>query len=460
MTGTQMSHDPEQILAKKLTRRSFLAIIGLGAGASLLAACSPAPSASGPAPTQGSAAPAQGKAPVTISFASWAYAEETTRKSLDTVTAEFQKTNPDITVKHIPIPFVDMPNQMVIQIAGGNPPDVVQTSGSTPFAWTAMGALEPLDSLLQKQQIDDYWPGTLAGGQYDKQTIAIPWSITPHGFWYNRDLMAKAGLDPNKPPKTMDDFNAALKQTREKLPADVVPFLLDTKKETYALVNQWPWILQFGIDPLADNKPNFDNPQMRAYFAWLRDMVLQKQMPVNMKLTDSRQFSALDREVFCWDGPYFKGTVQGINTSLTDDAFYKKWGVTAIPTAAGQKPQTALDIHQLAMMKASKNKEAAWKYMQYLSFSDLAVTNYFIPLGALPPARSSVDKFKDKFSNPVSQAFINEILPNVVPIPYGPKYPSADPFIQVAIQEVTSTNKPIDQILQELQANLKVVYGV
>ncbi|HWU36997.1 MAG TPA: hypothetical protein VN203_05060, partial [Candidatus Acidoferrum sp.] len=113
----------------------------------------------------------------------------------------------------------------------------------------------------------------------------------------------------------------------------------------------------------------------------------------------------------------------------------------------------------LAISKACPNKELAFKFIQALVSSDLAVTDYYIPLGSIPPLKSLIAKFKDRFSDPVSRAYTTEIIPSSVPMPFGPKFTAAAEVMLVGMQRVVTTNEPVDKILKDVQVNLKGVYG-
>jgi len=452
---------------KKITRREFLRWAGVAtaglAGAAALGGCAqPTPEiiekekivtkevekvvTATPAPKE-----------IELTFFNWASAEEATRKNIEGLMAQFEAENPGVKFKNVQFGFGDIQNQTLIAITGGNPPDIVQQSSNMPFELAAMGALQPLDEYVSADYLADNFPGALAAGTMDGKLYALPWIITPHGFWYNKKLMADLGLDPAKPPRTIDALNEAAKAAKAK---DVYAVGLDTTKRQYALVHQWPWMLAFGAEPIKDGKPNFTTPEVKEYYEWLRFWLKNEYSPPGVILREFRQYSAQGNEVFAWDGPYFKGILQSLNEGLKDEqVFQDTWAVTGIPVARGSS-RTVMDIHQLVITNACKNKEMAWKFVQMLAGSEDAVEKYMIPLGAIPPAKSLIEKFKDNYSDPVSQVYINEIIPSGVPMPYGPKFAAGAEFIEVGMQEVVTSDKPIDQILESMQANLNIVYGV
>ncbi len=398
--------------------------------------------------------------PVTLTFYNWASAEEVTRKNVEKIIAKFQTDNPGVTIKNVPYGFGEIQNQIIIATTGGNPPDVMQLSSNMPFELAAMGALEPLDGYSTKEYRADNTKANLDAATYQGKLYAIPWSITPHAFWYNKALMQKLGLDPAKPPRTIDSLNAAFKTIKAAGKGEIYGMGLDTTKRQYALVHQWPWMLTFGAEPFKDGKPNFDTPELVAYYTWLRDITAQRYNPPGLILRDFRQFSAAGKEVFAWDGPYFKGTLASINKALLDDkVFFDTWSVKSIPVGKLGKPITVTDNHELAISKACANKDVAFKFIQTLVSSDLAVTDYYIPLGAIPPLKSLIAKFKDRFADPISRVYTTEIIPSSVPMPFGPKFPAAAEVMLVGMQRVVTTSEAVDKILKDVQASLKSVYG-
>lgn len=430
------------------------------------APAAPAPTAAPPGPTptpvviERVVTPTPAPKKTNLTFYNWAAAEEVTRKNIEKIIAKFQAENPGVTIQIVPYAFGEIQNQIIIAITGGNPPDIMQLSSNMPFELAGMGALEALDTYVTKEYLADNNAANLAACTYQNKLYAIPWSITPHAFWYNKTLMKKFGLG-DKAPKTIDELNAAFKTIKEQGKGEVYGMGLDTTKRQYALVHQWPWMRTFGADPFKDGKPTWDTPEMVAYFTWLRDITNNKYNPPGLILRDFRQFSAGGKEVFAWDGPYFKGTLASLNKDLLDDkVFHETWAVTTIPVGKLGKPVTVTDNHELSISKACKDKQMAYKFIQALVNSDLAVTDYYVPLGTLPPLNSLITKFKDKFSDPVTTVYTKEVIPSSESMPFSPKFAAAAEFMLVAMQQAVTSNADIAKIVKDAQANLKIVYGL
>ncbi|BCV22271.1 ABC transporter substrate-binding protein [Moorella sp. Hama-1] len=392
---------------------------------------------------------------VEITFVNWATAEEATKNQVLEVIKAFETENPNIKVKNIPIPFTEIQNQLTIMTTGGNAPDVAQLPDDVGISLAAMGALEPVDNLLSKEFAADVNKAYYNIGIYKNQHFLVPWIGGPNGFWYNKKLMQEVGLDPNKPPRTIEELDAAMAQIKAKK-KDVVPLQYDTTVRPFALTFQWPFMQAFGTVPFSADKVEING--MTAYAQWLRDLVSKGYTLPGKKLGEFRPLAAQNRLVFGIDAPFVKGIIQSFDKSITDQVFYETWGVTTLPTGPDGKSYTVGGSnHFTAVFKASKHKEAAIKFVEYLANSDVALQKYVIPVGFLPVTDSAVKRFPDAFNNPVAKAFIEKINPTIISPPYGPNYTKAGTIVSASMQEVITTTKPIDEILNSARSKLEGV---
>jgi ABC-type glycerol-3-phosphate transport system substrate-binding protein len=126
---------------------------------------------------------------------------------------EFNQSHPSLYARTL---FVtnDLANsqKVYISVAGGVAPDVTFVDGPQVAEWAQRGILEPLDDLIAAAGItaDDYWPPCWQQTVYDGHVYALTYGADPNfGFFWNKDVFADAGLDPERPPRTlaeMDDY--------------------------------------------------------------------------------------------------------------------------------------------------------------------------------------------------------------------------------------------------------------
>ena len=401
----------------------------------------------------------QGEKKIKLVFSNWASAEKATRDTINAVIKKFEELHPNVTIENLGIPFDQVREQLITMAAGGNAPDVMQLNGNWPFELGSMGALIDLKQIAEPEYLADNWEGGLEVGTYKGKLYAVPYAITPHGFWYNKDLMKKAGIE--SVPKTMDELMVACEKIKDALGDEGVYALgVDTTKIDYSLIGFIPWMWTFGARPL-ENGINFDTPENVNAFTWLREIVTKGYNPLGLQIKELRELMAKDKVVFKLDGPYLLGILRSLNPALKGDAFFEKFGVTTTPMGDSvTKPQVLSDIHNLGISTQCKNKEIAWEFVKFLASSDISVKTYLLPMGAVLPLKSQCHgKYKDYFQNPVMKAFIEEVVPNMKSFPFGPKYGAASQFIINAMQETVTSNKPIEQILADTEKNLKILYG-
>ncbi len=204
--------------ARKFTRRDFLRIAGISAGAAALWACAPQPSA--PAATSAPAAAAT-QAPAAVTQPTQAPAAPSGSVELlywDNNAFEFYQKPWD--EKFAPLIKEKIPNakltivhaqdgdKFLTAITAGTPPDVFFTwdqSGKV-GSWIAGGLLLPLDDMMAVGGLtkDEFPSGMLDQAAYAGKIYGIPMLADAFQLWYRPDLMKEAGL--TDPPKTIEDF--------------------------------------------------------------------------------------------------------------------------------------------------------------------------------------------------------------------------------------------------------------
>jgi multiple sugar transport system substrate-binding protein len=390
---------------------------------------------------------------VTVTFANWAAAEGTTRPGIEKVIADFEAANPDIDIVSEAISFSEIARQLVLRARSGNPPDVAQIAGNDTVLLGSTRTLEPLDGYVSRELAANLKPGADAGLRQGGSLFAFPWNQSPAGFWYNKQIMQRAGLDPNKPPRTIDELNTALAAIKSSQP-NVIPLAIDTTNRAFALSSNWPWMQGFGAVPVGEGATGADSPAMKAYLTWLRDIAKKGYIDPGRRIGEFRPLAAQGNVAFIWDQVLLKGVMQGAS-GMSEEAFNATWGATTLPVATG-KATTFEGGHQLIMFASSKQKKAAWKFIEYLATSPNAIADYTTSVNSsLPSIKSTGSAELDAALNkPVFKAFSDEIIPTLAPQPYGPQFATAATAIMAGVQQAITGTQPIDDIATSIQQQL------
>ncbi|MEI3612759.1 ABC transporter substrate-binding protein [Pseudogracilibacillus sp. SO30301A] len=391
---------------------------------------------------------------VTLTFANWVSAEEATAEGIEKVIASFEEEHPNVKIENMPIPFDQMRQQLLTMTSGGNPPDIAMLNGPWSQELGAQGALLDLSSLAPDEYLEDNWEGGLEAGEYEDALYAVPFSLTPHAFWYNKKLMEEAGLDPDNPPKTLEELNDAMEKIKHELGSEgVYPIGIDTTLIDYALVQFWPWLYAHGAEPLYNNEVNFNSDEVKNSLEWLRQVVDNDYTPVGQQIKELRELTAKDKMVFRIDGPYLKGIIESLNPDYSGDAFYENFGVTTIPVGVNDESKTLADIHQLGISAGSKHQELAWEFIEFLVTSEVSTNEYQIPSGVIPALKST----QSEISDPITEAYYNEVFDTMVGGPYGPEYGQAQQVIIEAMQKASLSEDSIDDIVDTANKSLEEI---
>ena len=420
----------EHIIRRTFIKRALVVGMSLASTGAILEAC-------GSGTSVGSS----------LNFANWASAETATRDNIDKALNAFETQN-NVQVNNVGMPFDQVLVQLTAMTKADISPDVMELSGNWPYALSGNGSLVDLAPFVTQNWHKDAFPNSFEVGTYKGTLYAVPFSITPHGFWFNKELMASAGLDSTHAPTTMDALNQAMSVLRAKLPADSYPIGIDTSETEYALVGFWPWIWTFGGNPMVDDGQgnvtiNWADDGTVAAFQWLQTAVQNHWTPLGQNIKTERDMMAFGKLVFKLDGPYLTGILGSSNPNLnTVQKVNQQFGVTTVPLGQGvSRPVTCADIHQLSMSALAKDRQLSWKLIDFLTTSKDVILSFLIPEGGMLPYRSfntSNQLYVKYYSDDISIAFITKVIPTMRPPAYGPRYSTAAAAVVKALYEIAA----------------------
>ena len=120
--------------------------------------------------------------------------------------------------------------KLATAMQSGSPPDIFQSWGGGVLSQYAdAGLVQDLTPAMQK----DGWGDSISAGPLSLYTVkdkvyGVPWDAGMVGFWYNKDLFKKAGIE--SPPATWEEFLADVKKLQA---AGITPLAVGEK-------DKWP----------------------------------------------------------------------------------------------------------------------------------------------------------------------------------------------------------------------------
>ncbi len=128
---------------------------------------------------------------------------------LNQMVKEFNSTHPGIHVTETNVPSATGDAKLESQIAAGSPPDVFTEWWPVLGEYAANGEIQSMTPYLKGQYAGlSSWmyPIAKAGGTYNNQLYAIPMSMNSWALYYNKSILASAGV--KTPPRTLAQLDA------------------------------------------------------------------------------------------------------------------------------------------------------------------------------------------------------------------------------------------------------------
>ncbi len=210
---------------------------------------------------------------------------------MEELVADFNSTHPDIHVTAEPIPWGNLWQQLEPSVAAGRAPDVVAVNEDVVTGFILRGALAPLTpELLAAGGIepDRFYEPLWETGTVDGVAYAVPVHSVMLVMYYNKAAFEAAGLDPEAPPATREEYLEAARalttDTAGRHPGD--EGFDPANLATWAAGIPSPWMggtiayavaAQNGVTFVEgaedDYAPNFDSPEAQEAVQFLVDLV-------------------------------------------------------------------------------------------------------------------------------------------------------------------------------------------
>ncbi|MFJ3391246.1 extracellular solute-binding protein [Leifsonia aquatica] len=181
-----------------------------------------------------------------------------------TTVADFEKANPDVTIKVQAIQNEDLDGKLQTALNSGDAPDIfLQRGGGKMAAMVQAGQLMDLSDKVSSDTKKVVSDGSFKAETYQDKVWAMPVSVLPGGLFYSQDLFKAAGI--TEAPATIDDLSADVQKLKA---TGVAPIALGAK-------DAWPaahWFYWFALrecsgatmEKTADSKDFSDGCWLKA----------------------------------------------------------------------------------------------------------------------------------------------------------------------------------------------------
>lgn len=132
------------------------------------------------------------------------------------VIKDYEKLHPDVKIKWIDVPFSEGEKRALASVMSNKVPDLVNMNPSFGSTLASRGVLVNLKKYVSKEDYEKYIAESWDASTLGNVTFGVPWYITSSITIYNADILKKAGLNPDAPPKTYDELGNISRTIKEK----------------------------------------------------------------------------------------------------------------------------------------------------------------------------------------------------------------------------------------------------
>ncbi|MEF2247858.1 ABC transporter substrate-binding protein [Paenibacillus sp. IITD108] len=330
-------------------------------------------------------------------------------------------------------------------ISGGNAPNVV-LSGYNLSNLLSIDALVDMNTLIAKEPagfLDDYVPGFFTLFSYpDNLLYGMPFQHSGTILYYNKDILAAAGLDPQNPPATWSELKTVT-ETLKAYDAKLVPleFMGDVwMTEALALSNGGA--IHADMDTMS-----LDNPKLIEtvnFFKGLMDAGLAED---NTSYGGAAENFLAETTAIMTNS---SGSLGNVSKTATFD-----WGIAPLPAGDGKDPVSLLGGGGFIIIDEHPQEkiDASWEFVKYMTSPEVSA-EWMIATGYFAVRHSSYDlpEIKAMFAEKPQYATTVELLP-ILQSPYmiRQNFGDVSNTFKLALDESYLNNADITATLQRAQ---------
>jgi ABC-type glycerol-3-phosphate transport system substrate-binding protein len=260
----------------------------------------------------------------------------------------------------------------MVAIAGGDPPDVVGLWNYSIPPFSEANAILPIDDLAKPyphMAMDQYASGVRPIMLHNGKRWGTINTGGTLALYYNRTIFKDAGLDPDRPPRTISEFDECVKKLTIRDGSGKIEragFMI-TEPGWWT----WVWGYHFGgamWDPSSEDSTVAGPEFLRAY-DWVqkgvRDLGLEQSIAFQESFGnyDSPQNAFLAGKVaMIFQGPWIANVIKAFKPDLD-------YGVAPFPVEdrlyRAEAPVACIDTDILVIPKGAKHPEASMEFIAY-----------------------------------------------------------------------------------------------
>ncbi len=415
-----------------MKRKLIAGILGVTMAAGLLTGC-------------GGSGEAKSSGKTTIKYATYSAGPDHL-EDMDKMVAEFEKQNPDIKVDVEVIGYDDYFTKLQTQASSKTLPDAFEMNYENFATYAGNGVL--LDLTEQSKKDDSFSPDLLTGNtydyfQHDGKLYGLTEKVSDVVLFYNQDLFDQAGLEyPQADWTWKDELEAAQKLTKDGVYGTYSPV---TYNELYKTVAQNGGAL---FD--KDGNPTIDSKENIEAFQWMLDKMLK----YNVQPTTEQMSGKTPEDMFKNGEIAMLRTGSWMISTFSDAPF--TWDIALEPYNTNQVHHVFAD--GVVGSADTKNPEAVWKWVKFMSTDPAAATIRLDSSWDLPATNDeSVQEKYTSLEKPEHRSVIFEAMKTGIMPPVVDHYTEVQNAINEEINRAVIGQQSAEEALNAAQEKVEKI---
>jgi multiple sugar transport system substrate-binding protein len=358
--------------------RALTAVAGLAIAGLALAGCTGQGSSGG----GGDDTDASGK--VTLDF--WNGFTGPDGPALQKVIDDFNASQDKVEVTANIMPWDTLYQKVLTSVASSDGPDIIAMSASRMPQFSSQGLFMGVDDFYTDAANDTaaLADSAITASVYDGVNYGVPVNYTPMMMYYNKDLFTAAGLDPEKPPTTWDEFAAMVPKLTVDQDGDGKPdqyAIALADHETVPILPSLLWGTGGGVVSQDGTTSTLADPaSIKALDFWVSLIRDQKATQIGMSGADADKLFQTGKAAIEIVGPWM--------TSGFDEAGLN-YGL-ATPPAGPQAPAVLADVVSMGLPANTSDAKKAAAYEFFAYWNSVEGQTTWADGSGFPPNRADV----------------------------------------------------------------------
>ncbi len=369
---------------------------------------------------------------------------------------EFEAQNPGISVRDEVLPAsTDEQHQFYVVNLEGKSSDFDVLSMDVIWVpeFARAGWLTDLTAMIDAGEREDFFPGPMKAVTYREHIFAIPWYIDAGVLYYRKDLLEKYGFSP---PKLWSELVSTARYIQER-EEGIYGFIWQGKQYEGLVCNVLEYFWSNGGDVLRDGGVVIGRPENVEALEFMRKLIVEHGVTPPLVMTaieePTRHLFGSGKALFMRNWPYAWNIFEQEGSPVRG-----KTGVTRLPSFPGGESASTLGGWQLGLNRYSKQPEAAWRLVEFLTRPDtqkiLALT-----LGYKPTRKALYADTELKLAQPFI-AGLYDIFTAARPRPVTPYYMMITQVMQPEFSAAVSGIKTAEEALRSASRQIEHILKV